>query len=63
MKVGKQSKLADAADRYMVRATKAFAKRTTREPRGEDEFVNGFSWGANAGYKAGFKAAMKQKRR
>lgn len=46
----------------MTKATKAFAKRTQRELWGEDEFVNGFSWGANAGYKAGFKAATKKKR-
>lgn len=57
----KQSKLMDAADKYMTVATKRFAKRVKRAPGGEDEFVNGFSWGANAGYIAGFKAALRKR--
>lgn len=59
----KQSELMDAADKYMEVATKRFAKRVNRAAEGEDEFVNGFSWGANAGYIAGFKAASKKRPR
>jgi hypothetical protein len=61
MTIKNKRQLADAADRYMTVATKRFAKRTKREPEGEDAFVNGFSWGANQGYIAGFKAATRKR--
>ena len=60
MTMEKKRQLADAADQYMTMATQRFAKRVKRDPRREDEFVNGFSWGANAGYIAGFKAALRK---
>ena len=56
----KQAKLMDAADRYMKAATKRFSKGLPGPSH--ELFVNGFTWGAHAGYIAGFRAATKRKR-